>query len=394
MNEFVVHIEEAFHKSSLARCTSIAVFQMILEGMDEEVVPIELLSEIIRSLLFVRKTDERLDKAWKSPEGKLASQVWRRVMRCCLNMARRNVFEVFNEVAGDNKPLIPWWLTRKVEVKGAFQEYLVKGHVEHAVDTCEVRRNPSDDFDRREKVLRRSFPHRSDVGIHVFTYLYSLLKNLYTDTRRSAREVFFKKIGYLLMDWTEFPQFPVHDSTVVMGWVEPVRGSISDIISCGVMKKNKTYVPPYKAINPKKKDSWDELLENSNPVVGEKEDVQSDGFNATNYVDFCRSVKDVTLLVEHDIVLRKPGVKDRVVRRRVGSNKRRIRKAVNLMDIVRKILEHACGFGADHVNYDILKGHAWSTALIYSMARTLRVIIDLKCHREILNLYEGYTVPS
>ena len=113
---------------------------------------------------------------------------------------------------------------------------------------------------------------------------------------------------------------------------------------------------------------------------------EHDGVAAEKYVELSREMKDVTLLVEHDIVPSNSKDKEVVLRRRAGTSKRKMRKAINLMDVVRLMLQHGCGFTADLPKYDILKGNAWSSALIYSMARTLRTIITNQCTRPIPNL--------
>ena len=79
------------------------------------------------------------------------------------------------------------------------------------------------------------------------------------------------------------------------------------------------------------------------------------------------------------------------MRRRTGVNRRTWRKAVNLMDVVRDLLERSCGFGSKHPAYDILSAHPDSIALLYNVARTFRAFLSLLPQREIFKPSDGAT---
>ena len=200
MREFPPHVEVAFNETTLARCTSIAVVQLFRKAMVDGIIPIECVSEIFRSILFVKKSNETLEEAWSSAVGKLASATRRRVMYCVLEMSRRNVFENFAEnSSARGKPSLPLWLTKKVGKKKT--NYLKVAHIESTVNKLEVRQVPRREFDRRNAVLSRGFPHPQDVGLYVFSDMYSRLKNMYTKTRLRAKQNFFESLGYLFVDW-------------------------------------------------------------------------------------------------------------------------------------------------------------------------------------------------
>ena len=74
MNEYVPDVDVAFNFASQVRCTSIAFFQKLSRDMEHGSVRIENFSEIIRSLLFVRKIEDTLEQTWTSTEGLLASK--------------------------------------------------------------------------------------------------------------------------------------------------------------------------------------------------------------------------------------------------------------------------------------------------------------------------------
>ena len=277
-------------------------------------------------------------------------------MLCNLTMEKPNVFGDFSEVKGDEKTEIPKWLTEKVKLRndrGDVQDYLIGGHVTKFDDILETLQPPRKDYNRRAKVSRRRYPLRNDVALYVFATLYSNLKRMYSATRRAARLKFFNNIGYLFIDWIEYSECTVADSAVHLRWVVPVGPDLNYMVMENAIPKTSDFVAAENKARRRKaktecNDPWET---NSVDHDGMEEDVSKDKkpskSNMQHYIEFGRSVDDVTLLVEHYVIIRK-GKKKGVKRRRDGSNRRKFRRAINLMEVILELLEIVSGFLPNH----------------------------------------------
>ena len=407
MLEFVRHVDVAFNPFSQARAASIAVMQLVSNSQQGDILPIESLSEIVRSLIFVRATNDTLAEAWTSEMGKVASKTRRRIMYACVHFARRNVFGDFAQVKGDKKPRIPPWLVGKKPVRKTVEKTKVYAidmdEVEEAVDRNEVRQDSRDDYDRRAAVARRAYPSRKDTEIYTLDILYANLRKMFTSTRRSSRLDFFNSVGYLFMNWGEHKDCLVSDKPVVMRWVTSSVPSPAELESKGVLPSTIPFARPgdrdrnkqmagvkngnIKSVNPAHDD--DDVPDED---ISDPDKVRSR--NRKRYIQFGRHVHYVTLLVEHDVIIRKEkvssltpgsGGKVRKGRKRVGSNRRRWRRAINLMDVVRRLLENMCGYLPKYPAFEILRTSARSISLMYQMARTLRAILSTVPNHSILD---------
>ena len=385
MKEFITHLDVAFNYRSQARAGSIAVMQMLREEMRDGIIPIDSLSNVVRSLMFVRKTGQTLDETWSCPEGKLASQTRRRVMICIISMAKRNIFDDFAESKmdeTDEQPLIPRWLTNKVGKDK--EDFIIPPHVESTVNYLEVSKSSRVGSENRDKVLNRGYPLRSEAGFYVCKFLYSNLKGMYTETRKNARMNFFKKVGYLFMDWNAHKECTVRDSAVHLGWVAPLGHHIDDMIRVKHVPRTSQFVGKKKAVKSKKVEAWDGLYNNN-----EVDNIWAGHGNGARYIEFGRTAKDVTLLAEHDVVLCKKK-EENVVRRRSGKERKTWRRAINLMDIATRLIEDCCGYLPKHPAFDVLRAHKYSIPLIYCVARTIRVILSTRKTRKIADLESDF----
>lgn len=100
-----------------------------------------------------------------------------------LTIARGNLFRAFSEGDDKPKPDMPLWITTNV----ATAKYPVKVHVETIVSHYKVRKDPKNDYIRRQQILRHSSPNRMDVGSHSLIYLFKGLVKVYGGTRHAAK---------------------------------------------------------------------------------------------------------------------------------------------------------------------------------------------------------------
>ena len=418
MDEYVPQVDVAFNYTAQARSASIAIFDKVEKLTIKDDLSLKSFSEIFRGLLFVRKTDDTLEQSWQSGEGKIASKLRRRIMLCCLHMARRNLYDDFSTGPFGLRNSTPSWLVLKIKREdGTKVDYLVNKHIINTVDLLEKRQEPKDDYRRREMVARRGKPNRSDVGLYAFTYLYGSLRRMFTRTRKDARMIFFQKLGYLFMDWSQYKKCSVHDSTVTMCWAAPIHAPISDVetplcSNYGDVKRERAAEQERKRMKQEREGNVKREREDGKPMKeeqgfgeepmneeqgsGEERDNKSSGDvcppgkdvdekpgNDEVYVAFGRSADDVTLLVEHDVIVCKDR-EGKAIRKRTGCKRRTWRKAVNLIDVTRDMLHLGCGFLKGHPMYDVLLANRNSIRCLYNMARALRVFLSSLPQRTIM----------
>ena len=129
--------------------TAITVFQELEKYSVANTLPIPRLQRILENLLFFRLPDEPKSK-WRTEDGLLAWTLRRRVILCCLKMARKNLFDDFvsRRSPTESNPTIPLWLTKiidktfvvkrddgKTEEVVMKKNYLLKFHIKKTVDS-------------------------------------------------------------------------------------------------------------------------------------------------------------------------------------------------------------------------------------------------------------------
>ena len=375
MREYVPHVEVAFNELSAIRATAIAYLSEFEAVCDNNDMSVRGFVEMFDKILFVRLPEELKDK-WVTDEGRRASQLRKMVMRSCLVMARENVFHdfvprdsgdlknadlVFDE---DGNPVHPLWLTmtekdRKTPRSSKGKKKVKKEHeVRYSINSNtiatvvarnEKRKKPKEAFMERKKIVNRGYPKRPDMGYYALNYLYHQLLKIFTKTRRSAKLMFFTMLGYLFMDWTEHDDCDVKDSAVHLRWAASLGESILNTLDADAIKETGTF-----------KDR------SASSATG----------NVKTYHEFGRSVDDVVLLVSHDVIVREDK-HDSSQRRRAGCDRRVWKKAINLMDVVVRVLELLCGYNSTHPELDILRAHEYSVPVLYTLARGLRRVISL-----------------
>ena len=392
MQEYVTDLDVAFSEADLARCTAIAVLRYLTVASKQSYYSIELVSECVRALVFNRKGSITLEQAWSSVDGKLASLLRRRVMKCSLVMAQRNLFDNFRNHESEDRSPMPLWLTKKVRnADGNLMEYLSAAHIKKTVDMEETLTDPREEFKRRKNVARRAEPKPLDVGLYVFRAMYTSLRKMYGATRQAARLRFFNRVGYFFMDWCEFPECEVSDGKVSMRWVAPVGAPITEMAAQGMFPTCDTYAMQTMRRRRKAVEDREKMEARKNGMKWKKSGKNEDVIdNIVEYTKFARSALDVTLIVEHDIILRKD-VSRHVKRRRKGNTRLKWRKAINLMDEMRDLLEGLCGFKPKHEPYDFLRADENSIQILYNCARTMRVILS---RQETRDIYEPTESPD
>ena len=375
MREYVPHVEVAFNELSAIRATSIAYLNEFEAICVDNDMSVRAFVDMFDKILFVRHPEELKEK-WATDDGKKASQLRTRVMRSCLVMARENMFDDFvprdsadlknaDLVCDDEgNPVLPLWLlmhekgrnkphpsTGKKKVK---KEHTVKYSINSKTIIDTVARNektkkPKAAFNERKKIVSRGYPKRAEMGYYALNYLYHLLLKIFTKTRRSAKLTFFTMVGYLFMDWTEHEECEVKNSAVHLRWAKTLRASVLNTWDADDIKETRTF---------KERSS------------------STENGNVKTYHEFGRSVDDVVLLVSHDVVVRDE-THDSSQRRRQGSDRRVWKKAINLMDVVVRVLELLCGYTSSHPVLDILRAHEFSVPVVYTLARVLRRVLSL-----------------
>ena len=294
-----------------------------------------------------------------TPEVKRSSELRRTVMRSFLSMARKTLFHDFAHrdaedmenadvvTDADGNPVLPIWLLLKENERSSKKrrtaeekrrdsavKYSFNGKtVADAVSQNEQRKEPKVEFNYRNRIVKRGYPKRVEMGHYAMNYLYHSLLKTFTKTRRPAKLMFFNLFGYLFMDWTTCAEVEVKDSSVYMRWAAPMGVSALETWDSDEITASLTY-----------KESTDNL-ENGNMDA---------------YSDFARAADDVVLLVKHDVLVRTEkavSAKTDNQRRRIGDTKKVWNKAINLMELVVRVLEPLCGFTSAHPVGDILRAH-------------------------------------
>ena len=392
MRQFVPHVEVAFNELSIVRSTAIAYLTTFDSLIDDNDLSVVHLTVMFEKMLFVRLPDELKEK-WATEEGKRASELRRLVMRSCLTMARKNLFGDFVARAVDDannvdlvdddngNPVLPIWLlmtetprkgkkTRtesdKMSKKGnddkkdAVKYSINAKSVFETVSRNEVLKKPKTDYNERNKIVKRTYPKRQEMAYYALNYLYHALLKSFTRTRRSAKMAFFNSVGYLFMNWKSYDECEVKDSDVQLRWAAPFGESALGTWDVNLIEASETY------------------KENTLSV---------DNGNVAAYERFGRAASDVVLLASHDVFVRDDksdcGTNESGQRRRAGNEKRSWKKAINLMDVVLRVLECLCGFPSWFPSHDILRAHEYSIPLLYTLARTLRKILSMVPSRHI-----------
>ena len=372
MDDFVPHVEIAFNELSTIRSTGIAYFTEFDQICDDNELSLRKFVLLFEKIMFVRHPEEVKEK-WETPDGQRASELRLMVMRSCLLMARKNLFNDFQPrdpedaenadlvVDEDGNPVLPIWLlmtdtagkkksrTNKCEVKKKDVRYSINAKsVSDAVSRNETRKKPKEEFNERKKIVLRGYPKRSEMAFYALNYLYHGLLKTFTKTRRTAKNIMFTTLGYLFMDWTTHEDCDVKDSDVHLRWAAPLGESVLDTWDADDIHCSTTY-----------KDSSASL----------------DNGNVHTFHGFARAADDVVLLVSHDVIVRDDKT-ERGKRRRVGSERRSWKKAVSLMEVIFRVLESLCGFTSAHPAYDLLRAHEYSVPLIYTLSRALRRVLS------------------
>lgn len=109
------------------------------------------------------------------------------------------------------------------------------------------------------------------------------------------------------------------------------------------------------------------------------------------YIEFSRRATDVTLLAQHDVLVRSARATQnsqrnkyapkkvtvqttKAVRRRHGNVMKKYCRAINLIDVVRKLIGNCCSFTQIGTQDDLLRSNKKSVYLLYTLARKLRRI--------------------
>ena len=385
MRQWVPHVEIAFNDLAAARSTAIAYLSEFEAMFVDNELSVEDFTVMFEKILFVRMPEELKEK-WATPEGKQASQLRRTVMRSCLQMARINLFDDFATRSADDadngdllfdengRPVLPLWLTmadtdrksnskikktkvkkgvgkKEAEIKYSINSKSVNDAVKHN-ETC---KQPKSDFNYRKRIVKRNYPKRSEMAHYALNYLYHALLTVFTRTRRPAKLTFFVSLGYLFMHWSEHDDCEVKNSPVHLRWAAPMRDTVLN--------------------------TWDpDRIASS--VTYKASSSSMDNGNLEAYNSFGRATDDVVLLVSHDVIVRDVSAGGSQ-RKRKGNERRVWHKAINLIDVVRRVLEQLCGFLPGHPMYDILRAHEYSIPVLYTLARTLRKILSLLPGRTI-----------
>ena len=378
MLEFAPHVEMAFHDLSMARSTAIAVLRKVEKNSFEGEYSVLRFRTLFENLLFARLPQESKEK-WQTDEGKRASKLRRVVVLSCLSMARKNLFRDFSSklYPDDAKMPIPMWLTKKMHdtikvkdpkekrgfrMKRKYRNYILTEYVGSTVDKFEKRNDSKVEYFNRMAVCRVGYPSRAETGDYILSYLYRSLLSMFTTTRRSAKIDFFTSIGYLFLDWTEFPECDVHNSDVDLIWAAPMERDAEQGFA------------------------WEESL----TVTYATQTDGDDNGNVACFTEFFEKLDDITLLVRHDVMVRSAKSKASQ-RRRDGSVRQTWARSINLGVVIVRLLQLCCGFGPSAPAFDLLRAHKECIRLVYRMARALRRALSQMETRTILTYHpEGY----
>lgn len=361
LSSHVPHLDQVFDVPFMARSTGIAFMKHVQKAVKKNFVHPQRFHDLMRDYVFTKKRHER-KTVWRSHEGKSASSLKRRIMLCALVMARKDIFRRFRntvavEYAKEDKeealqPL-PSWLTATKNGKPSIDV----SHIHKAVNHNESTVDSKADFARRDSIAKSGSPSRHDVGMFAMDILYHRLVQMFTIARKAVKEEFFNMVGYLFVDWTKYGGCPVHDSEVRLCWAAPLGASHLEAMNDG---------------------DTNDLLTVKYCVDDENRPEK----NARKYIDFVRDREDVILLANHDILMRKD-LKKNAVRRRLGNTRVQWCRAINLMDVLLSIFHVGTGMTREDDQYELLSSREDSISLLYTLARTLRVILTNTATRDV-----------
>ena len=365
MSLFTPHLDVAFDASSIGRCTAIVMMQKIKSYVVNGDCPPVMMYKLIRDQMFARQQHQKKE-VWKTPLGVQASNLKRRIMFCVMSMARKNLFRPFAVMkrpmahppmfSRKGTPVLPTWVTKKVSGK----YYVNFKHIKDAMTRNEECVDPKAEFARRCEVALRAYPSRLEVGQYVCDKLFHAILQSRTPSRRLVRNLFFFILGYLFINWKDYPDCPVHDSEVVMKWAAPMGAPRQVLLKDNTKPSCETYA---------------RLYEDTEEMNGEK------------FHEVVRSMDDVTLVVRHDVLVRKDMVRNNF-RKRLGNTRRTWTHAINLMEVMLVLVHGMVGLSGEEDALHLLSASKDSIEILYLMARALRVLLTEHPVRNIMEMSE------
>ena len=209
-----------------------------------------------------------------------------------------------------------------------YRNYILKEYVLSAVDKEEKRKDSKVEYYNRMAVCRVGYPSRADTADYALSYLYRSLLNMFKTTRRSAKVDFFTSVGYLFIDWKQFPECEVHDSDVALTWAAPLGNEADMDIA------------------------WDQARMVTYATVDESDEQG----NVAWFTKLFEKLDDITLLTRHDVMVRSAKSKASQ-RRRDGTSRRTWAHSINLGVVLVRLLHSCFGFGPSAPSFDLLRAH-------------------------------------
>lgn len=189
-------------------------------------------------------------------------------------------------------------------------------------------------------------PDREEVAYFIVHKALQILKQYLTRGRRYPAQIFFKSVGYLFADWSAYkePKIVADQETVKMTWLTDLAWNSTPA---------RDDIPSMIAFN----------------EAGSLE------HNKKEFELFRSSRKELVLVVEHDVLVRKATVK-KARRSRIGQAKHGWCFEVNMLDIALEVMHSvsfSCTAGDKHY---VLGGHSASLHALYLIAVELRKFVS------------------
>lgn len=167
-------------------------------------------------------------------------------------MAHKNLLHFFNErqLLKKNRPTIPSWLTKLVEVKlknkqTVKQKYLVRTHLEMRVDREKVRKDLKVEAARGDQTVHRGASRGDEIYIYSLNYAYQKLNHIQTKTHRAAGLEFYETVAYHLPYGTVLNDFPLKRSDVRLIWATFMGASLLGKKKTRLKKMKDLVTDPY-----------------------------------------------------------------------------------------------------------------------------------------------------
>jgi len=305
--------------------------------------------EVLDALSFSVKSEDP-KTVFGTSGGRLASLFRKEVMICALSNARKDTFKAVRGGGKSPTRQVPTWLSRRV---AGNQSYISTDHILLVQKMKESKMDTKSAFNDRARIASQKTATRKDDGTYAMRYLYSAVTRTLTRGRREMAQTFFMLVGFLFVDWKNFPSCNVNESDVQLTWAAqvPREGLKLDVIP-------------------------DMITFSSNDVdliQKNKEMVQ----------EFSKSRTELQLCTEHDvIVLTKRGRNRAHVPSTV--HPKPWRRAISLMDVVVVMVHKICGFDCTTSIYEMVGYHRKSMIGMYILGLVFREMLHSRETRCVL----------